>query len=339
MTRKLQIVIMGVFLCLGSALHAETSTPSHDQNCLAEAIYREAGGETVKGQYAVGEVIMNRVRAGVGDSPCSVINQRSGKHWQFGFNATGRTAIPKKRQEYFSIVAAKVLDGSDGVSLPSDVLYFNSKPFKSKRYKLYCVIGHQRFYTSIGSIHESIQSVPLYGSHEVLVHQNEMAKAEGLEQIKDDKELQHLVAIGALVPVPSSKNLVVDKRLPANRRYCRPWVAIFLTDVADAYYTEFDRPIVVDSAVRTIKVQRHLLRINGNAAAISGDAASPHLTGISVDINKRNFSKEELAWMREYLIVDCLNGTIDVEEEFHQLCFHISVYQQYGMIGFQNESR
>jgi len=337
MTRKLQIVIMGVFLCLGSALHAETSTPSHDQNCLAEAIYREAGGETVKGQYAVGEVIMNRIRAGIADSPCSVTKQHSGKHWQFGFNAAGRKAIPKKRQEYFSIVAAKVLNGSDEFSLPTDVLYFNNKPFKSKRYKLYCVIGHQRFYTSIDKSIAAIRSIPLYGSHEVLLHQNEMARLAGLEQIKDDKELKHLVEIGALVPIPTSQYLAVDKRLPKDRRYCRPWVAKFLTDISFSYYREFERPLVVDSAVRTVKVQRHLLRINRNAAAISGDAASPHLTGIAVDINKHNFSGEELAWMRNYLTFDGLVNHLDVEEEFHQLCFHISVYQEYAKIGLPNE--
>jgi len=329
MKKMYQILMICMIMMLSSYKCQAQQFSNKDVACLAETIYREAGGESLKGQYAVATVIMNRIRAGIADSPCSVTKQHSGKHWQFGFNATGRKAIPKKRQEYFSIVAAKVLDGSDELSLPSDVLYFNNKPFKSKRYKLYCVIGHQRFYTSIDGSISAIRSIPLYGSHEVLLHQNKMAEQEGLEQIKDDKELDYLVATQALVPIPTSQHLAVDKRLPKNRRYCRPWVAAFLIDVSDAYYREFEKPLVVDSAVRTIKVQRHLLRINRNAAAISGDAASPHLTGIAVDINKHNFSKEELAWMRNYLTFDGLIGNIDVEEEFLQKCFHISVYDKY----------
>ena len=337
MTNKLQIAIMGVVLCLGRVSHAETSMLSSDQNCLANAIYREAGGEKLIGQYAVGEIIMNRVRVGMAPSACSVVKQRNGKHWQFGFNVTGKKDIPASRQGYFNDVALKILTGTDNFSFPNNVLYFNNTPFKSKAYHLYCVIGKQRFYYKNDmSDFSRLLSVPLRGSHEVLLHQNEMAKEEGLEQIKDDTELQQLVNAGKLVPIPTSQYLAVDKRLPSNRRYCRPWVADFLSDVSESYFNRFDRPLIVDSAVRTVKVQKHLLRINRNAAAISGDAASPHLVGIAVDINKRNFSKEELAWMRNYLMMVGLTGTIDVEEEFHQKCFHLSIYDQYGMLEVPN---
>ena len=48
--------------------------------CLAEALYFEARGETVKGQFAVAEVIMNRVKsARFPGSLCGVINQGTGK--------------------------------------------------------------------------------------------------------------------------------------------------------------------------------------------------------------------------------------------------------------------
>jgi Family of unknown function (DUF5715)/Cell Wall Hydrolase len=331
MTRNIQIVIMGVFLCLGSAIHAETSTPSLDQNCLAEAIYNEAGGESLQGQYAVGEIIMNRIRAGIASSACSVVKQHVGKHWQFGFNATGKKSIPFLRRSYFYKVAQQVLDGSDNFSFPPDVLYFNNIPFKSMRYQLYCMIGNQRFYTlRVKKTIDTMKSVPLYGSHEVLLHQNEMAKKEGLSQIHDDKELEHLIKKGELIPIPVFSRLIVDKRLPVNRRFCRPWVAEFLTNISIAYSKQFDKPLIVDSAVRTIKVQMHLLRINRNAAAVAGDAASPHLTGIAIDINKHNFSKEELSWMRDYLTNFELSGVLDVEEEFHQKCFHMSIYKEYS---------
>ena len=61
--------------------------------CLAEAIYFEARGEPVEGQFAVAEVILNRV-----DSPkfpnsiCKVVRQGTGrKHaCQFSYNCDGK---------------------------------------------------------------------------------------------------------------------------------------------------------------------------------------------------------------------------------------------------------
>ena len=86
---------------------------------------------------------------------------------------------------------------------------------------------------------------------------------------------------------------------------------------------------MVDSAVRTVEFQRRLLRTNGNAAPATGDTASPHLTGQAVDIAKRGLTITEIAWMRTYLEPLIEQGKIDVEEEFQQSCFHISVYRNY----------
>jgi len=171
---------------------------------------------------------------------------------------------------------------------------------------------------------------PLYGSHEILLHQNEMADQEGLERIRNDAQLNHLRSTGQLLPLPVSTHLIVDPRLPVNRRYCRPWTAKFLSDISAAYYAVFGQPLRVDSAVRTIAVQEHLVRINGNAAPASGATASPHLTGAAIDITKRSMTAEQLAWMRKYLLAIEDTGKIDVEEEFQQAVFHISVYKHYA---------
>ncbi|WP_324753033.1 cell wall hydrolase [Roseovarius sp. Pro17] len=64
--------------------------------CLSEALYFEARGETVKGQFAVAEVILNRV-----DSPrypdtiCGVINQGTGQKYacQFTYTCDGRPEV------------------------------------------------------------------------------------------------------------------------------------------------------------------------------------------------------------------------------------------------------
>ena len=72
------------------------------------------------------------------------------------------------------------------------------------------------------------------------------------------------------------------------------------------------------------------MHINGNAAPAEGDTASPHLTGQAVDLAKRGMPLKEIAWMRGYLLPLIESGKIDVEEEFHQSCFHISVYRRYA---------
>jgi hypothetical protein len=71
------------------------------------------------------------------------------------------------------------------------------------------------------------------------------------------------------------------------------------------------------------------MRRNGNAAAAQGDVVSPHLTGGTIDIAKSGMSRKEITWMRNHLLSMQVEGTIDVEEEFRQPCFHITVYKSY----------
>jgi Family of unknown function (DUF5715) len=170
---------------------------------------------------------------------------------------------------------------------------------------------------------------PLYGSHEVLLHQNQMADHEGLTRVHDDADLLDLRRDKKLVALPANETLRIDYRLPANRRFSRPWTADFLVVLARDFYASFHEPLMVDSAVRTVQVQRRLLRTNGNAAPVSGETASPHLTGQAVDIAKGSLTLPEIAWMCTYLAPLIEQGKIDVEEEFQQSCFHISVYRSY----------
>lgn len=170
---------------------------------------------------------------------------------------------------------------------------------------------------------------PLRGSMASLLRQNERDNAEGLVRIEDDAQLDQMEAVGDIVPVPAGFRLRVNPDLPENRRYCRPWTARFLADLAASHYARFHRPLQVNSAVRTVEFQRHLLEINGNAAPAEGDLASPHLTGAAVDIGKHGMTFSEIAWMRAWLLPLQTAGKIDVEEEFYQACFHITVYRSY----------
>ena len=170
---------------------------------------------------------------------------------------------------------------------------------------------------------------PLRGSHDILIRQNQVAEHEGLDRVRSDDDLLAMRNERLLVSVPASNALQVDERLPLNRRYCRPWTAQFLATLARAHYAHFHTPLQVNSAVRTVEFQQHLIHINGNAAPAEGDTASPHLTGQAIDIAKHGLSRTEIAWLRGYLLPLVQEGKVDVEEEFQQACFHISVYKRY----------
>jgi hypothetical protein len=171
---------------------------------------------------------------------------------------------------------------------------------------------------------------PLKGSLASLERQNDRLTAEGLERIENEDDLAARIANHLLVPVPASDALTVNPALPPNHRYCRPWTARFVADLAREHDAVFHRPLEVSSAVRTVEYQRRLMRINGNAAPAEGDVVSPHLTGATIDIAKEGLTRSEMSWMRQRLLQLEMAGKIDVEEEFQQSCFHITVYKTYA---------
>ena len=171
---------------------------------------------------------------------------------------------------------------------------------------------------------------PMRGTREILVHQNLIADEEGLTRIQDDDDLRRMRADRMLVDFPESSGLRVNSELGSERRCARPWAVRFAEDIGRSYYARFHEPLQVNSAVRTVAYQVRLRRVNGNAAGIDGDVASPHLTGEALDFGKHGMSKAEVAWMRLYLGPLMHDGKLDVEEEFQQACFHISVYRKYA---------
>jgi hypothetical protein len=178
----------------------------------------------------------------------------------------------------------------------------------------------------------------LRGSLASLERQNERIEADGLERILDEEDLESRIEHKLLVPLPASAALAVNPNLSETHRYCRPWTARFLADLARAHSAAFHKPLEVNSAVRTVEYQKRLMNTNGNAADAEGDVVSPHLTGATVDIGKQGLSRKEITWLRSQLLGLQQAGRIDVEEEFAQACFHITVYKSYGAPAPQHKS-
>ena len=121
--------------------------------CLAEALYFEARGETVKGQFAVAEVIPNRVEAErFPASACGVINQGTGKKYQCQFTYTcdgHKEVISEPRAfERVSKVARAALDGV-APELTKGATHYHTtavKPQWSRVYTKTAAIGDHVFY-------------------------------------------------------------------------------------------------------------------------------------------------------------------------------------------------
>jgi hypothetical protein len=167
-------------------------------------------------------------------------------------------------------------------------------------------------------------------THDSLLRQNDEIDRLDLPRIQDDDELEALKASRELVPIETSETLRIDPRLDPSRRYCRPWTRDFVADLAAVYYSQFHDQIQLNSAVRTVKVQKKLRRHNRNAAPVDGDTASSHLAGITVDIQRRGMTKDEIRFVEHRLFYLNALGLVEPEEERHQWVFHIMVSDRYS---------
>ncbi|WP_322889585.1 MULTISPECIES: cell wall hydrolase [unclassified Yoonia] len=121
--------------------------------CLAEALYFEARGESVRGQFAVGEVILNRVdSASYPQSLCGVVTQGTGRKYacQFSYNCDGNANVIREQDAWERVgkIAAILLDGTSR-DLTGGATHFHThavNPSWSRRFTRTATIGAHLFY-------------------------------------------------------------------------------------------------------------------------------------------------------------------------------------------------
>jgi uncharacterized protein YcbK (DUF882 family) len=170
------------------------------------------------------------------------------------------------------------------------------------------------------------------GTPDSLILQNEAIDAMRLPRIRDDRQLRLLVAEGALVPVTRNQYVAISCKLEAKRRYVKPFVDEFLQELGREYFAQFGKPVQVNSAVRTMRTQMKLLRINRNAAPDHGEKASAHLAGVAVDLQRRGLTPEQIRFIQQRLLPLVQAKMLIVEEEIKQPCFHIVVTGNYSLL-------
>lgn len=122
-------------------------------SCLAEALYFEARGESVRGMFAVAEVILNRV-----DDPrypgsvCEVVNQGTGQKFrcQFTYTCDGRPErmTDDRAFERVGKVARVMLAGADR-PLTGGATHYHTKAVRPKWSRVFprtATIGFHHFY-------------------------------------------------------------------------------------------------------------------------------------------------------------------------------------------------
>jgi spore germination cell wall hydrolase CwlJ-like protein len=137
-----------------SWLDAQPKAKGGDEwRCLAEALYFEARGETVKGQFAVAEVILNRVESQrFPSSACGVIHQGTGKKYQcqFTYTCDGHKEVIREQQAYERVakVARAALDGR-APDLTEGATHYHTRavnPAWARTYTKTAEIGFHIFY-------------------------------------------------------------------------------------------------------------------------------------------------------------------------------------------------
>ncbi|MFV2002431.1 MAG: cell wall hydrolase [Paracoccaceae bacterium] len=121
--------------------------------CLTEALYFEARGESVRGQFAVGEVILNRVdSASFPGTPCKVVNQGAARYLrcQFTYACDGRSEKIYEHAAWDQVgkVARVLLDGRVR-ELTGGATYYHAKsvrPRWSRKFERTADIGRHFFY-------------------------------------------------------------------------------------------------------------------------------------------------------------------------------------------------
>ncbi|MCR8725255.1 cell wall hydrolase [Frigidibacter sp. ROC022] len=129
------------------------ATGGAEFKCLAEALYFEARGETVKGQVAVAEVILNRRDSGLyPNSVCGVVGQGAGRRHacQFSYKCDGHADVIREKAAYERVakIAKLMLAGAPRTLTHGAMYYHNGTvhPSWARRFALTAKIGTHRFY-------------------------------------------------------------------------------------------------------------------------------------------------------------------------------------------------
>ena len=125
-----------------------------EQRCLAEAVYFEARSESLQGQAAVAQVVLNRVKSGLyPSSVCGVVYQNSNRYLacQFTFTCEGKSLRITEPASWRDAVriAREVYDGTTYLPEVGASTHYHAnyvRPYWAKKLRKMDTIGQHVFY-------------------------------------------------------------------------------------------------------------------------------------------------------------------------------------------------
>lgn len=126
--------------------HSSSDVPNSEAECLAIAVYFESKSESLAGQLAVAEVVINRSESGrFPKSICGVVKQPS----QFSFVRGGRLpAVPRGSKQWRTAVAIAHIATNDlatGV-VPKALFFHATRVSPGWKLKRLATVGNHVFY-------------------------------------------------------------------------------------------------------------------------------------------------------------------------------------------------
>lgn len=153
----------------------------------------------------------------------------------------------------------------------------------------------------------------LGGSHTSMAHQNEIARENAFAFLRNDRQVESLIAQGSLIPMYGN----ADYRLAnVSHPAARPATKTFVERLGKAYHTSCGDPLVVTSLTRPLNEQPR------NASGLS-----VHPAGMAVDLriparpSCRGWLEAELLYLEQ-------RGVLDVTRERRPAHYHVAVFPE-----------
>ena len=169
-----------------------------------------------------------------------------------------------------------------------------------------------------------------------LEKQNFVVDLWRLQRFENESEVKEAVRLKKLVSVPSSTQyFFVDPSLDKRTHFISPWTLVFINQLSKDFYEHTQKikkrskkKVKITGLVRHRKYQKALARRNPNAIwdEENLDRQSSHLTGATFDISTKDLIRDELCWLKEYLLELQNLNLIHVRDEFYNNCLHVMVF-------------
>ncbi len=152
----------------------------------------------------------------------------------------------------------------------------------------------------------------------------ECYETSNLPKVLDREDFERKVNEGELVSLAGIA--AIHRDLPPWRACVIPVTRDYVVGLEHRFKRRFGRKFPIDSAARTVDVQKALILRNPNAAPAHGPLASTHLTGAAIDIGYKDLTRAERAWLETELSRDKRAGFIQAVRELTQACYHVTVF-------------